>query len=259
MIALVLSTGCDRVWGLDFDHADAAPQDDAPVDAPSAYATAVLADHPVGYWRFSRGETPVAIDQLGQAPGVFRGDAAATATSALLNEDDGALALDGNGDFVDMGPRFGFVGQLAFTIEAWVAPSFNGLYDGIVAKNDESAGGSTRRGWHMYNQATAVGFERSDGVATQDVRTGALMTGRWTHIAVTYDGTSLILYRDGAMQAQTAAPNVVIPSTSGAFVVGARNGGQYLFLKGAVDEVAVYATALTGARIDAHRLASLSP
>ena len=254
---VALVAGCHRAFGISFDHPDAAPED-GPPDAPrSAYAEAVLQDQPIGYWRFSASSPVTAMDLAGQAPGLYTGDAAPTAIGALLLEDDRAVALDGTGDYVDMGARFGFPGTLAFTIEAWVKPDVNGLYNGVVSKNDESAGGNTRVGYHMYTQAGAFGFERNDGTLSQDVRTGALTTMRWTHVAIAYDGAKLSLYTDGVRQAMTAVPNVLLPVTTNAFVVGARNGGAYLFLKGGIDEVAVYDKALTDVQLAAHRLVGL--
>jgi Concanavalin A-like lectin/glucanases superfamily len=254
---VALLAGCHQVFGLSFDHPDAAPED-GPADGPrSAYAEAVLHDQPIGYWRFSASSPVTAIDLAGQAPGLYTGNAAPTAIGALPLEDDRAVALDGTGDYVDMGARFGFPGTQAFTIEAWVKPDMNGVYNGLVSKDDESAGGNTRIGYHMYTQASAFGFERNDGITSQDVRTGALTTSRWTHVAVAYDGASLSLYTDGVRQAITAGSNVLLPVTTNAFVVGARNGGKYLFLKGGVDELAVYDKALTDEQLAAHHVVGL--
>ena len=257
LATFALVGGCHQAFGLSFDHPDAAPEDAVPDAARSAYAEAVLHDLPIGYWRFSASSPLTAMDLVGQAPGLYSGDAAPTAIGALPLEDDRAVALDGTGDYVDMGARFGFPGTLAFTIEAWVKPDVNGSYNGVVSKDDESASGNTRVGYHMYTQTTAFGFERNDGALSQDVRTAALTTARWTHVAVTYDSAKLSLYTDGVRQTMTAVPNVVLPATSNAFVVGARNGGEYLWHRGAIDEVAVYDKALTDQQIAAHRLVAL--
>ncbi len=253
VFCLVATAGCDVVFGLSTEHPDGPADPDA---AGSRYAEAVRADRPLGYWRFSAGAL-TAVDLVGDAPGVYAGDAAPTASGALLGEDDQAVALDGAGDYVDMGGRFGFPGTMAFTIEAWVNPRVNGLYNGVVAKNDESAGGNTRVGYHMYSQNSAFGFERSDGTLIQDVRTGALTTQRWTHVAVTFDGNTLSLYTDGVLRSTTPLPTVILPATNHAFVVGGRDGGRYLFLNGAVDELAIYGAALPVEKLAGHRLIGL--
>ena len=68
--------------------------------------------------------------------------------------------------------------------------------------------------------------------------------------------TVLTLYVDGVEQASSATP-VQIPATSGAFVIGARNGGQFLFYEGVIDEVAIYDHALDAPQIENHRRVAL--
>jgi hypothetical protein len=256
MLAVLATAGCHRVFGLDFDHPDAPPGDAIPDAAKSAYAEAVLDDRPIGYWRFSA-NTASAIDLAGQAPGVYTGNAAPAAMGPIVGEDDAAVALDGDGDFVDMGNRFGFPGTTPFTLEAWVNPTVNGEYTGVISKDDEGPGGFVRSGYHLYCQGGAFGFERNNGTMAQDVRTAPLMTGRWTHVAVVYDGASISLYTDGVQHVNAAAPNVELPATTNAFIVGGRDGGAIRWLTGAVDEVAVYDKPLTQAQLAAHRLVGL--
>lgn len=259
LAVLALAAGCHRVWGLSFDHPDAAldaREPDAP-DAPrSLYAEAVLADNPLGYWRFTAGP-PSAIDHAGQAPGVYTGNAAPGAPGALLGESDSAVMLDGAGDFVDMGSRFGFSGTAVFTIEAWVNPSVNGSYTAAFSKSDESSGGLVRVGYMMFNDSTAFGFERSNGAQVQDIRTAPLGTQRWTHVAIVYDGAALSLFTDGELRGVKSTPNPALPATTNPFVVGARNGGAYLWFTGGIDELAIYNHPVAKARLDAHRAIGL--
>lgn len=251
---LAFAPACDAVWGLQDDHRDAPLADDA---VRSRYADAVLADEPSGYWRFSATDGPTALDVLGRSPGTYASGATPTATGALV-EADTALALDGIGGFVSMGARFPFAGTLPFSIEAWVKPSRHGSFTGVLSEHDDS-GALSRKGYFMYDDPGYFGFNRSDGTLNQETRTTPLPLDQWSYVAATYDGANLVLYVDGIMRATVTSPNVVIPTTSNPFVIGARNGGAFSFFAGAVDEVAIYPRALGVTQLEAHRIAAVTP
>jgi hypothetical protein len=75
-------------------------------------------------------------------------------------------------------------------------------------------------------------------------------TNKWYHVAVVYDGATITLYVDGAVDGSTAAPRGAINLTdsySGGFHIGFSAGGRYL--NGAVSEVRVWKKALTANEI----------
>jgi hypothetical protein len=73
---------------------------------------------------------------------------------------------------------------------------------------------------------------------------------------MTYDGTTVRLYVNGALAASQAG--TYTPNSSGPFVIGAFNyparpsGGWDDEFYGQIDEVALYSTALSATRIQAH-------
>jgi hypothetical protein len=71
----------------------------------------------------------------------------------------------------------------------------------------------------------------------------------WTHLAATYDGSSLRLYVNGSLAAERATSGVLATS-SRPLRIGHNdvNGGVFL---GRIDEVRVYARALTAQEIQA--------
>jgi hypothetical protein len=153
--------------------------------------------------------------------------------------------------------RFSFEGSAPFTIEAWVQPHVHSNYAGVLSKTDEANGGTDKIGWHMFDSYQAFGCARYDGTGDQDVRTTApLPLDVWSYAAVTYDGSILRLYIDGALQASSPT-TLSIPPTSGAFAIGARHGGQWLFFGGLIDEVAVYDHVLGAQQINHHRAVAL--
>lgn len=77
----------------------------------------------------------------------------------------------------------------------------------------------------------------------------ALVTGRWYHVAATYDGTGAKVYVDGKLVAQKAAARGPIDMTYGykdnAFVIGISAGDSSRKLTGIVSETRLWSRALT--------------
>ncbi len=67
--------------------------------------------------------------------------------------------------------------------------------------------------------------------------------GEWHHYALTYNGTQLAFYYDGALQATW---NAALVTTSNTFQLGVWNGKR---LKGSLDEVSVWSTALSADQV----------
>lgn len=79
---------------------------------------------------------------------------------------------------------------------------------------------------------------------------GALKLRRWHHLAMTYDGTALRLYRDAELVAETAVNRERTPGR-GTLYVG-RWAYGHIHFAGTLDEVRLYNRALTHAEIQAH-------
>ncbi len=124
----------------------------------------------------------------------------------------------------------------AFTLQAWVNNPTNEAYETILTV------GTTR---DLYLAGGQLSFY-SDAISTTF---GAIPTGSWQHVAVTYDGTTLRAYLNGAPlgapQAATIAP-VTAPLQAGAWIFGAANADYF---SGTLDEVRVQSRALTQAEI----------
>ena len=73
-----------------------------------------------------------------------------------------------------------------------------------------------------------------------------LPTNTWTHLAVTYNGSTLTLYRDGVAVATSTVSGTLSP-TSGTLQIGGSQFGEYF--KGLIDEVRIYNRALSDTEI----------
>jgi hypothetical protein len=79
------------------------------------------------------------------------------------------------------------------------------------------------------------------------------------HIVGTYDGANLVLYENGTQVSRNASAVSLLAQTGCSFAVGAFNCGTSGFFAGAIDEVAVYPTALSAAQVLAHFQAARIP
>jgi hypothetical protein len=73
--------------------------------------------------------------------------------------------------------------------------------------------------------------------------------GRWSHLAVTYDGARVRLYVDGVEASSRSASGPILGTTDPLWIGGNRPYGEYF--KGLIDEVRVYDRALVPAKLRA--------
>jgi hypothetical protein len=221
----------------------------------NAYAAAVLADSPSGYWRLEE----TTGTNLADASGNGR-DATATGTFTL--NQTGATATTQKATRFNTGS-----GQIAdatwhrmnvsFTLECWVkiatdpaASTFPGLFN---RGNSGSVGGWAA----FYNSSRQLQYKRdnvSGFTALTNTVLPATASNAWTHVAITFDEptTTLKVYFNGSVI--TSATNTTFApgdtTTVAAFNFG--RGDQSAQGDHYVDEVATYDAALSATRVLAH-------
>jgi hypothetical protein len=224
----------------------------------SAYSAAVLADHPLAYWRLGESTTPRAVDRSPNGnDGVYEGDVTLGAPGALVGDPDTALSLGGDG-FVRVGitSAFGFTGGAPYSIEVWINPILDGDYHTVLSRDDRPDNGlkPPTDGYTMtFNPGTPpqMYFTPLQGGGSSQVTTTAVQAGVWTHVVVTFDQVTLRLYLDGKVVSSYDSP-VAVGTAKSPFVLGGDWGGNSSSYKGLVDEVALYSTALGANRIASH-------
>jgi concanavalin A-like lectin/glucanase superfamily protein len=159
-----------------------------------------------------------------------------------------ALSFDGVNDIVtvpdsnllDLGP--------GMTLEAWVKPATVSDWRTVLLK--ERPGQLT---YSLY--AAGEGGRPMAEIATglqRDARgTAALPVGTWTHLAATYDKSTLKLYINGTLVSSTAATGTLLNSTGALKIGGNAVWGEYF--SGLIDDVRVYERALSAAEIAADK------
>ncbi len=83
-------------------------------------------------------------------------------------------------------------------------------------------------------------------------------TTAWTYLVLTKAGTTLTLYVNGTAVASATVTGTVNTSTN-ILAIGRLGSSNSEYFNGSVDEVAVYASALSAGRIAAHYSAATAP
>lgn len=237
---------------------------DGPTDAAaesSPYASAVLADTPLAYYRFEETTTAPAHDSSGNGhDGTYVGSVDLGVPGALARESGTAIHLNGTTAWVRVGDMFHFTARAPMTLEAWVKPDGLTGYVGVLTNElpDYSAG-------YRFLLSAAEGFSMERIFMQPDARAASADTNvlpapplaKWSHLVATYDGTDVVLYVDGQEAMRRPQTPGLDPAAGAIFSIGARASGKVPDYRGALDEVAVYDHPLSAARVAAHHALGL--
>lgn len=196
----------------------------------------------VGAWTFNEGSGTTAGDSSGRGnTGVLNGPVWTTA-----GRYGGALTFDGVNDWVSVNDSASLDLTTAGSLTAWVRPSTLGAWRQAVLKETP-----TGLAYSLY--ATGGSGNRPNGTlsiggADREVNApGALGANAWSHLALTYDGTTMRLYVNGTPVATQAQSGAMATSNNPLRIGGNSVWGEYF--AGQIDEAHVYNRALTAAEV----------
>jgi uncharacterized repeat protein (TIGR01451 family) len=218
------------------------------------YATVVMADAPLAYWRLGETSGSTAADQLGSSPGTFGAGSTLGVTGALTSDVDRALRSAGSSGqrpLVVAHTSALDLGNGPFTIEAWARRTTTGTLDSIV----DYGYGNSPGGPMLAYVGDRIGlWQNGVGLIAQD--TGTSLDTSWHHLAATWDGTTGRVYRDGVLVSGSSTSRV-LGNQTGPLLIGANQDAGEEF-SGDLDEIAIYRKALTAAQIQTHAAAGLN-
>jgi hypothetical protein len=220
---------------------------------PSAYASAVLADNPSLFWRYGEKDGTRIADASGHGR-------------------DGEYVVD---NFVNAGVSLDVSGALANDSDTAFGHGTTYLYYGAAFARLSSAAGlpsgnapRTVEGWTRFSGSVTLarwgGFAvyAQDRALTIDVGAGQrlaipiddreLNTGKWHHVAVSYNGSRFTGYVNGEPVGHVDAPAPLATETDGRLEAGVISSNA----NGYFDELAIYPTALDAATAARHFTAS---
>ncbi len=200
---------------------------------------------PVASWSFDERSGPVAHDGTGHGhDAALRAGAAWTPNGRF----GGAIALNGQGAYLEVAAARELDLSRRFTIEAWVRARRLSGTQTVLAKT---------RPWGGFPYGLELASGRAHAYAATahgdvDARAArAVKAWAWTFVAATYDGSRVRVYVDGRRVASTRASGD-LRSSDGALQIGADTvWGEYL--TGRLDNVRLYDRALSPQELAADR------
>jgi prepilin-type N-terminal cleavage/methylation domain-containing protein len=156
--------------------------------------------------------------------------------------------FDGTDDFVYCGTEVPDSMESEGTISMWIyADAISGLFSRSVGSgwNDE------RAVINFHSTSNKVDLTTSNGSSyTRHTATTPITTGSWKHITVTWDGTSVIHYLNGAEDGTSSIG--AVPEVSGVKTwIGRVEGLATPYFDGLIDDVRIYDRALSAEEVAA--------
>jgi hypothetical protein len=218
----------------------------------TSYSQTVLADSPAAYWRLGEASGTTAADASGNGrTGSYVATPTLGAPGALNGDSNTSVGFNGTSQYVNV-PYAAALNPAQFTVEAWAyVTGGQGTYRSIVTSRNYST--NNARGYVIY-AAQDNTWQLWDGAgAGWGIVYGPPVTlNQWTHLVGTYDGTSLRFYVNGTLIGTTPAGYVQNTDRPLWIATGRTETTPTFFLPGRVDEAAVYGSALSAARVQAH-------
>jgi YVTN family beta-propeller protein len=190
----------------------------------------------VAAFGFDEGGGSIALDTSGNAnDGIISG-----ATRSTNGRFGKALAFDGTNDLVTVPDTNALDLTDGMTLEAWIQPTTLNDWRTVILK--KLPGGlaygiyASNTGGRPAGYITAGGEQSAQGTA-------ALAIDAWTHVALTYDATSLRLYENGVEIASSTSTAPIATSAEALQIGGNSIWGE--FFEGLIDEVRIYDRART--------------
>jgi hypothetical protein len=263
------------VFSNSFAVATSAPATLSVLTPPAGYAATVVGDNPLSYFRLDETNGTTAYDYAGGNNGTYFGSYELGQSGALLFDPDFAVTFSGttNSYVGGIGPTsINFPGTVAeFSIEAW-ANGAPGQVDGaaVIAKGTGDVGENyateqfaigVKSGYYRFY----VNDDSGDTIAAI-ASTGP--DGKWHHLVGVCNSTGggLTFYIDGAVAATSTLLGLnadgILNSTDPVGIGAERSGILPVYdwdYNGTIDEVAIYAYALSAAQVQAHFAAAYGP
>ena len=217
------------------------------------YAQEVLADSPVAYWRLGEASGTTAVDEMGSNDGTYNGGTLGVA-GLLVDDTDTAVDFDGVDDNVSLPPAAVVSGQQV-SVEVWTGTTTTGASATAFRAFTSSARVvNAHLPWSDYTVYwDAGGGTVYDRISKSSTGIDFTAPHHWVFIKDATAGV-MEIYLDGSLWHSGSGLTLPVGSPTTFFL----GRGENDFHECVIDEFAVYDTALSAARIEAHYNAGTS-
>ena len=202
----------------------------------------------VSWWRGEPTTSTVVLDSIdGNNGGFFTGTTATAPSYTPDGEVGGAFAFTGT-NYVQI-PDAPSLQPPQLTLETWVHPTvLSSFLAAVIGRGSPDS--NNAQWWLGLNNGTPWIYANNLGGPGFLAAPSAIPLNEWTHLAVTFDGATAVLFVNGTQVASAGGLHALsyapVPVTIGADWW--QNGPANLFT-GRIDEVSLYDRALTPAEI----------
>jgi glucose/arabinose dehydrogenase/PKD repeat protein len=227
-----------------------------PATYTAVYENAPSTEPPglVAAWSFNAGSGTTAADVTGNGrTGTISG-----ATWTAQGRYGNALAFDGVNDWVTVADHNSLDLATGMTLSAWVYPTAHGdgVWRNILIK--QRTGGEAYTLYSNVDTNVPTVYVDPSPTTWLDARgTMQLPLNAWTHLAASYDGTTLRLYVNGSQAGSRSVTGAIVTSTGPLRIGGNSVWGE--FFQGLIDEVRVHNRALAVSEIQTLMNLPLTP
>ncbi len=216
----------------------------------NSYASFIMADKPISYWRLGETSGEVALDYAGGRNGAYLNGVSLGQPGALVGDNNTAAGFNGDAQTKLEIPYNAALNPTNFSLELWAKITGGSAHRSPVTSRDDAP----QRGYIIYaTPANQWEFWSGTGAGWDTIAGPAVVNDKWIHLAITYDGVTKRFYTDGALAGSSTnafRPNTARPLRIGAGATETETGNFFFF--GDIDEVAFYNTVLTPEKIALH-------
>jgi len=204
----------------------------------------------VGHWKLDEGSGTTAADSSG------KGNTGTLHNGPTWRPSDGqiggALELDGIDDYVEVpdDPSFDITNEI--TVTAWINPVDVADWRTIVSKFAHTPAWRKDLYWLLYGGNIGVSLAGPSGIGGTDwIPDVPIESGTWTHVALSYDGFAMKMYKNGVNVATNSISGNLLLADSfsnESFYIGQNTEwGEYF--EGLIDDVRIYDRTLTPGQV----------
>ncbi|MGI3786557.1 MAG: LamG domain-containing protein, partial [Janthinobacterium lividum] len=222
----------------------------------STYVNQVKADGASSYWRLDDPSTSSSVTDWAGSTDLVRASGLSLGTTGAIGTDK-AASVNGTGS-ASAASNSGFVrAPNTFSVEAWFKTTSTSGGQ-VVGFGDVPTGSSYRHDRQVYLSAGGqlVYYVDQNGTSRTVTSPRTYNNGVWHHVVATMSSSGMVLYVDGAKVASSTS--VTYGRAYGGFwrvgadVLPGKTSTTSAYLSGAIDDVAVYPSALSATKVKDH-------